>query len=267
MNLSTILKIVMLILISLNLQAQRGLKIGYIDMDYILENVPEYQQSLSQLDKKAQKWSRDLASKKAEIDQLKEELENQRPLLTVELIEEKEEEIEYLTQSMFEFQDQKFGVGGELLVQKRQLIQPIQDQVFNAVMEIADNRNYDFIYEISSDASMLYGAKRHDLSDVILKLIQRSARDGTFDEEEMFGEEYKSVEGAIEDEKKEEAQKALELARETEREQRKEEQLSKRDSIRAARKKEYEARKAQLIKDREEAKRKRDSINKARENN
>ncbi|GGE08110.1 OmpH family outer membrane protein [Psychroflexus salis] len=268
MNLKNCIKIVLFVLICTNLQAQRGIKIGYVDIDYILENVPEYQQSLTQLDSKAEKWSRELANKKAEIDQLKNELENERPLLTIELIEEKEEEIEYLTGKMFEFQDEKFGVGGELLVQKRQLVQPIQDQIFNAVQEIADNRNYDYIFESSSDALMLYAAKRHDLSDIILKLIKRSAKDGTFNnDEDLFGEKYKSVEGAIEDEKKEAAEEAKAEAREAQREERIANQLSARDSIRAARKKEYEDRKAQLIKDREEAKRKRDSIREARENN
>ncbi|GGE38774.1 OmpH family outer membrane protein [Psychroflexus planctonicus] len=271
MSLNSFFKLVFLTLISLNLSAQRGNKIGYVDMDYILENVPEFQQSLSLLDAKAQKWSGELAKKKAEIDQLKEELENERPLLTIELIEEKEEEIEYLTEKMFEFQDEKFGVGGELLVQKRQLVQPIQDQVFNAIQEIGENRSYDFIFENSSEALMLFSAKRHDLSDIVLKLIQRSAKQNAIetkgDEDELFGEEYKSVEQAEEDEKKEAEEEAKKIAREKEREEMIEERLSTRDSIRAARKKEYEERKAKLIKDREEAQRKRDSIRKARENN
>lgn len=271
MSLNSFYKLVFVTLISLNLSAQRGIKIGYVDMDYILENVPEFQQSLQLLNSKAQKWSGDLAQKKAEIDQLKEELENERPLLTIELIEEKEEEIEYLTEQMFAFQDEKFGVGGELLVQKRQLVQPIQDQVFNAVQEIGENRNFDFIFENSSEALLLFSARRHDLSDIILKLIKRSAKQNPIetkgDEDELFGGEYKSVEKAEEDEKKIAENEAQQKAREQEREAMIESRLSARDSIRAARKKEYEDRKAQLIKDREEAKRKRDSIREARENN
>lgn len=271
MKLDNFLKLVFLTLISLNLSAQRGIKIGYIDMDYILENVPEFQQSINMLNTKAQKWSGELAKKKAEIDQLKDELENERPLLTIELIEEKEEEIEYLTEKMFEYQDEKFGVGGELLVQKRQLVQPIQDQVFNAVQEIGENRSYDFIFENSSEALMLFSAKRHDLSDIVLKLIKRSAKQDAIkskdDEDELFGDEYKSVEKAAEDKEKAAEQEAKEKAREKEREEMIESRLSARDSIRAARKKEYEDRKAQLIKDREEAQKKRDSIKKARENN
>lgn len=270
MNLNNFIKILFFAFISLNLSAQ-GLKIGYVDMDYILENVPEYQESLAQLETKAQKWSGELAKKKREIDQLKDELENERPLLTIELIEEKEEEIEYLTEKMFEYQEEKFGVGGELLVQKRQLVQPMQDQVFNAVQEISENRNYDLIFERSSEALVLYAAKRHDLSDIILKLIKRSAKQDAIknkeDEDELFGGDYKSVEKALADEKREEEEEAKKKAREKEREDMIEERLSARDSIRAARKQEYEARKAQIIKDREEAQRKRDSIRNARENN
>lgn len=271
MSLNKKIVITALALISLSLNAQRSTKIGYIDMDYILENVPEFQQSLNQLDAKAQKWSGELAKKKAEIDQLKEELENERPLLTIELIEEKEEEIKYLTDEMFAYQDEKFGVSGELLVQKRQLIQPIQDQVFNAVQEIGENRSYDFIFENSSEALMLFSAKRHDLSDIVLKLIKRSAKQNPIetkeDEDELFGGEYKSVEKAEADEKRVVEEEAKQKAREKEREELIESRLSARDSIREARKKEYEDRRAQLLKDREEAKRKRDSIRNARENN
>lgn len=271
MSLNKKIVITALALISLSLHAQRSTKIGYIDMDYILENVPEFQQSLNQLDAKAQKWSGELAKKKAEIDQLKEELENERPLLTIELIEEKEEEIKYLTDEMFAYQDEKFGVSGELLVQKRQLIQPIQDQVFNAVQEIGENRSYDFIFENSSEALMLFSAKRHDLSDIVLKLIKRSAKQNPIetkeDEDELFGGEYKSVEKAEADEKRVVEEEAKQKAREKEREELIESRLSARDSIREARKKEYEDRRAQLLKDREEAKRKRDSIRNARENN
>ncbi|MCH8533598.1 MAG: OmpH family outer membrane protein [Flavobacteriaceae bacterium] len=258
-------------LINLTLQAQRGLRIGYVDMEYIMENVPEFQQSMNMVDMKAQKWSSDLAKKKAEIEKLKEELDNERPLLTPELIEEKEEEIEYLTEKMFEFQDEKFGVGGELMTQKRQIIIPIQDQVFNAVQEIGENRGYDFIFENSAEALLLFSARRHDLSEIVLKLIKRNAKQdqlqGKDEEDEMFGGEYKSVKDAEADEqKKKEAEEKI-AQREREREQQLDERARVRDSIKAEREAKFQKRREEIEKKRVEQQRKRDSIRELRENN
>lgn len=263
--------LVVFCLINLTLQAQRGLRIGYVDMEYIMENVPEFQQSMDMVDMKAQKWSSDLAKKKAEIDKLKEELDNERPLLTPELIEEKEEEIEYLTEKMFEFQDEKFGVGGELMTQKRQIIIPIQDQVFNAVQEIGDNRGYDFIFENSADALLLFSARRHDLSEIVLKLIKRNAKQdqlqGKDEEDEVFGGDYKSVKDAEADEQKKKEEEAKIAKREQEREQQLDERAQRRDSIKSAREAQFKARREQIEKRREEQQRKRDSIRALRENN
>lgn len=263
--------LVVFCLINLTLQAQRGLRIGYVDMEYIMENVPEFQQSMDMVDMKAQKWSSDLAKKKAEIDKLKEELDNERPLLTPELIEEKEEEIEYLTEKMFEFQDEKFGVGGELMTQKRQIIIPIQDQVFNAVQEIGDNRGYDFIFENSADALLLFSARRHDLSEIVLKLIKRNAKQdqlqGKDEEDEVFGGDYKSVKDAEADEQKKKEEEAKIAKREQEREQQLDERAQRRDSIKSAREAQFKARREQIQKRREEQQRKRDSIRALRENN
>ncbi|MGM0634607.1 MAG: OmpH family outer membrane protein [Bacteroidota bacterium] len=254
----------LLILLSLSLQAQRGIKIGYIDMDYIFENIPQFQQSMNQLDMKAQKWKSEIAKKQEKINNLKEELENERPLLTVELIEEKEEEIEYLQEKLFEYQDEKFGVGGDFMVQKRQLIIPIQDQVFNAVQELGDERGYDFIFENSVDTQMLYSARRHDLSDIVLKMIKRSIKTS---DEDLFEDDYKSVEQAKEDKEKESQRKADREAKEQERDQIIEQRRQERDSIRAARKKEFEERRRKIMDERKARKRQRDSIQKARENN
>lgn len=259
--------------------AQRGLKIGYVDMDYILDNVPEYREASQMLDQKIQEWKSEIALQQTKIDNLKEQLENERPLLTPELIEEKEEEINYLQEQIFSYQNEKFGASGEFIVQKRQLIQPIEDQVFNAIQEISKVRDYDFIFERSAEALLLFAAKRHDISDRVLQLINRSSSQapGNGGEEdsnkskkekqeeknvlqEIAEQPYKSVKDAKADEEKEKAREREIAAREKERDSIRESRERIRDSIRLARQQAFEER-------RKEAQRKRDSIIKARENN
>ena len=154
--------------------AQRGVKIGYIDTEYILENLTEYSEVSERLEEKAQSWKDEISKRSREIDQKKESLNSERILLTKDLIEELESEIEFEEQELNEYQQKRFGTRGDLILQKQQLIQPIQDQIFNAIKEIAKSKNYDFIFDKSSDIVMLYSNRRHDISDQILRNISRA---------------------------------------------------------------------------------------------
>ena len=154
--------------------SQRGIKIGYIDTEYILENLPEYNQISKRLEEKAGDWKKEIEERSRKIDQKKESLQSERILLTSEMIEEIEEEILIDEEELSEYQQKRFGPRGDLIIQKQQLIQPIQDQIFNAIRELAKSRNYDFIFDKSADIVMLYSDKRYDVSDQILRTISRA---------------------------------------------------------------------------------------------
>jgi Skp family chaperone for outer membrane proteins len=170
--------IVFLLLTSAHAQTGKGARIGYIDMEYILENVPDYAEAKNQLDQKTQKWKQDIEVKKNEIAKLKETLKTERVLLTKELIEEREEAIAVLEKDMFDYQQNRFGPTGDLTVQKGVLIKPIQDQVFTAVQDLAEAKKYDFIFDKSSDLTILFAAKRYDVSDqIVRKIVNASKRE------------------------------------------------------------------------------------------
>lgn len=249
--------------------AQRGLKIAYIDMDYILKNVSSYQQARQQLDQKAQKWKSEIELKMKSVEDMKQNLENERVLLTKELIEERQEDIAFEEKKVLDYQQARFGPQGDLMIQKRQLIQPVQDQVFNAIQEIGKKREYDFIFENSTDALMLYSAKRHDISDQVLSYINRSEQKLKVEERKNKRKEsfetdekpYKSVEKASSDEQ-EKAKRQAELQRQkTQRQNVIDERRQKKDSVRAARQKAYEARRKKIL---EERQHRRDSLKEAR---
>ena len=154
--------------------AQRGIKIGYIDTEYILENLPEYNQISKRLEEKAADWKKEIEERTRKIELKKESLKSERILLTSEMIEELEEEILIDEEELSEYQQKRFGPRGDLIIQKQQLTQPIQDQIFNAIRELAQSRNYDFIFDKSADIVMLYSNKRYDVSDQILRTINRA---------------------------------------------------------------------------------------------
>jgi Skp family chaperone for outer membrane proteins len=172
-----LLVVLLSILFTNNIKAQaRGIKIGYIDMEYILEKISNYAEAKNQLEQKADKWKQEIETKKSEISKLKEALKTEKVLLTKELIEEREVEINFQESELADYQQKKFGPNGELIVQKSVLIKPIQDQVFNAVQDIAEAKKYDYILDKSSDLTMLFAAKKHDLSDRVIQILTRSEK-------------------------------------------------------------------------------------------
>tara|TARA_B100000530_G_scaffold217129_1_gene139342 strand:+ start:1944 stop:2678 length:735 start_codon:yes stop_codon:yes gene_type:complete len=165
---------ILLFLITYLVSAQRSVKIGYIDTEYILENLPEYNQVSDRLEEKAEGWKKEIEDRSRKIEQKKEALNSERILLTNEMIDEIEEEITLDEEELSEYQQKRFGPRGDLIIQKQQLIQPIQDQIFNAIRELAESKNYDFIFDKSADIVMLYSDKRFDVSDQILRTISRA---------------------------------------------------------------------------------------------
>jgi len=163
-------------LVSLNANAQRGVRIGYIDTEYILQNVPEYQEASTQLNKKVLQWKSEVEKKLNVIEQKKQELENESVLLTKELYDERMEDIAFEEAEILDYQQKRFGPNGDLMIQKRQLIEPIQDQIFAAVQDIAETGKYDFVFDKSADVVMLYSAERYDISERVLKTITRASK-------------------------------------------------------------------------------------------
>ena len=232
--------------------SQRGVRIGYVDMEYILENVEEYREANEQLDNKVLQWKGQMEERQRGIDQLKQDLEAERVLLTDELISEREEEIAILEKELLEYQQARFGPRGDLVLQKQRLIQPIQDQVFNEVQKIGANKKYDFIFDKSADVVMLYSEKRHDISELVLRGISRTrrisapkkTREDRLDQFEGEEVEEPVSEGILE--REERSQQAAEARAKTA-EEKKAEQLKLREDRRKA----YEARRKKLLEERE----------------
>lgn len=239
-------------MLSLSLHAQRGVRIAYIDTEYILENVPEYQEATSQLDQKAQKWKNEIEVKLGELAQKRNDLSNEKALLTKELIEEREEDLFFEENEILDYQQKRFGPNGDLMIQKQQLMQPIQDQIFAAVQDIAASKKYDFIFDKSSDAVMLYSARQFDLSDQILRSITRaSKRKQVQSKAERKAAEAEEVVPEINYEL-EERQKALE-EKKAERESAIEKARQEKLAAREAKVKEAEAKRQKIIDDRAKA--------------
>lgn len=175
-KIQNICSIILLIgFVTTSLHAQKTMKVGYVDMDYILENVKEYQVANEQFSLKVEGWQKEIEEKQKEIDARKEQLEAEKPLMTAELINDAEEEIQLLERNLESYKQKRFGAEqGDYIRQRITLAEPIQDQIFNIVQEIGKSRGYDYIVE-KKDISLLYVKERHDLSDMILRVLNKKS--------------------------------------------------------------------------------------------
>ena len=170
-------KIFLVVVLLLNFSfswSQRNQIIAYIDMEYILENVPEYLEAQNTLDAKIAKWRKKLDDQARYIEILKTELANEKAILTKDLIEEKEEEINLKQVELRRLESLYFGPKGDMFSVRKQLVKPIQDQVYNAIQSISKRKKYDFVFDKSSDLVMLFSNKKYDISDLVLATIDRT---------------------------------------------------------------------------------------------
>ena len=226
----------------------RGTRVGYIDMEYILQNVPDYAEATIQLEQKAQKWKQEIESKKVEINKIKDVLKAEKALLTKELIDERETEIKFLENEVLEYQQKRFGAKGDLIQQKSILAMPIQDQVFTAIQDIAMAKKYDFIFDKSSDLTILFADKRFDISDQVLRVLNRIEKREQLTKKQLKEEEDKeNRQDALDDNPAlAERQKALDDKKTA-----REKLLEERKLIQEQKKKEFDDKRKQIQADRD----------------
>lgn len=156
--------------------ASQAQKFAYVDTDYILQSIPEYQDAQKQLDDLSKSWQSQIESKYAEIDKLYKSYQAEQLLLTDEMKKKREDEIVRKERQVKDFQKSKFGVDGELFKKRQELIQPLQDQIYNVIKEIADAGSYMVIFDKAGQSNILYTNSRYDKSDDVLKKLGYSGR-------------------------------------------------------------------------------------------
>ena len=156
--------------------SQKSERIGFVNMEYILSQMEDFKTASTQLEEKVNKWKNEIEIKKNEIQKLKDSLDIERPLLSFNIIEDRESEIEFEEKRLNEYQIKRFGVNGDWVAQEYMLIQPIQDKVLNVVEVISKQKKFDKIFDESADAIMFYSEKKYDISDLVLKSIVRNEK-------------------------------------------------------------------------------------------
>lgn len=173
---SKIVYLICLLFFSILNHAQKSLRIGYVNMDYILENLDDYKTATEEYEIRLNMWKKEISEREVEIENKLKELEIQRPLLTETLYNDFREEIDFEKEQLELYRQKRFGPNGDWVAQEKILIQPIQDEVLASVQLIAERNKFDYVYDKSSAIVTLYSEKKYDISELVLKSILRQEK-------------------------------------------------------------------------------------------
>lgn len=161
--------------LSLSLNAQR---FAYVDTDYILQNLSQYNQAQRTLQSQTQQWNQEIQNRQEALAKKQADFLNEKVLLTDEQIAKEQSEIDEEYKAIQELQEQRYGQDGDLVRLRRSLVKPIQDQVWIAIKQVAEKRNYSFIFDKGSDLIMVYTDPKFDISREVLLTLDPNALDG-----------------------------------------------------------------------------------------
>ena len=158
------------LLLGLTAFAQR---IAYVDVNAVLESIPEYNKAQEQLDRVATEWRQEIAQEQDAIKGLYSKYQAEQVMLSEEMKRQREEEILEKEKNVRELQRRKFGPDGDLFKKREELVRPIQDRVYAAIERFAEDKGFEYIFEKGSASGMLYADKKYDKTEDIKAMLKR----------------------------------------------------------------------------------------------
>ncbi|CAN5143903.1 hypothetical protein BH23BAC1_BH23BAC1_01510 [soil metagenome] len=144
-------------------------KFGYVDSNYILSKMPDYKKAQDEINKLSLSWQDEIQNQYKEIEGMYDALKAEEVLLTSDMKNDRLAEIQKKEHEVKEYQKKVFGYEGLFFLKKKELIKPVQDEVFEAVNKIAVNNRLQIVFDKSGDLVMIYTDPIHDYTDLVLE--------------------------------------------------------------------------------------------------
>lgn len=148
--------------------AANAQKFALVDMEYILKNVPAYERANEQLNQISKKWEGEINSLLTEVETMYKKYQSESVFLSDAQKAKAEEAIMAKEKQASELKKKYFGSDGELFKKRQSLMAPINDEIYNAIKEISDQRGYQLILDRASGGSIIYASPKIDISDEVL---------------------------------------------------------------------------------------------------
>ena len=145
--------------------------VAYVDMQYILKNLPQYETANDQLNMISKRWQKDIDAAQQEAKILISNYQTEQIFLSTEMKQRREEEILAKEQQVLELKRKYFGQEGEWYKKREALLKPIQDEIYNAIQDIANEKRYDVVKDRSAEPSLIYMSSKLDISDQVLEKL------------------------------------------------------------------------------------------------
>lgn len=147
-------------------------KIGYINSEAIMKELPEAQDAQRKLDNLVQEWQAELRKLESEWKQKYDAYDRDKLIMSDQLRAEKEKELVDLENRIMQYREQKFGQNGELFQKQEEFMKPIQNKIFNALEKIAKEEGFDFVFDKSGEILLLYANEKYDLTNKVLEALK-----------------------------------------------------------------------------------------------
>lgn len=154
-------------------------KTAFIDTQYILSNIPEYNDAQETLNNLSQKWQKEIEAKHEQAQEMYKKFQAESVLLPADVRKSREEAIKKANQEVTDLQKKYFGPNGELFNKRKELIGPIQEKVYNAIQTVAQNENIDFVFDKAGSPTLIYGNPKYDISDAVLDEVGKVMQTAT----------------------------------------------------------------------------------------
>ncbi|WP_337864706.1 OmpH family outer membrane protein [Ignavibacterium sp.] len=148
------------------------LKIGYIDSNAIMDQLPDVQDARQRLDALIQEWQAELNRLESEWKVKYDDYEKRKLIMSEQTRAETESELVKLENQIAEYREKKFGTNGELFQKQDELMKPVQNKVFNAIKEVAQEEDLDFVFDRSGDIMILYAKDKYDITAKVLAKLK-----------------------------------------------------------------------------------------------
>ncbi|MCK5087099.1 MAG: OmpH family outer membrane protein [Melioribacteraceae bacterium] len=157
----------------LNTQLLYGqLKIGYVDSDTILKELPDAQDAQKKLDGMIQEWQDELKKMERELKEKQADYEKRKLIMSEQKRIEVEKDLSISEKAISDFRQKKFGVSGELYASQEEVMKPVQNKIFTAIQEVADDEELDFVFDRSGDILFLYAKDEYDITHLVLEKLK-----------------------------------------------------------------------------------------------
>lgn len=155
----------------LPMMAQKNVSVAYVDLQYILKNLPQYESANDQLSLISKRWQKEIENAAQQAQILATNYQTEQIFLSEEMRNQREEEIVAKENEVLELKRKYFGQEGELYKKREALLKPIQDEVYAAIQEIASDKRIDIVKDRTAEPSLIYMSNKLDISDQVLQKL------------------------------------------------------------------------------------------------